>query len=245
MQLDFLGAWNRPRPGKPDYFTIGSNRLPMAFVRNDRAKRYVLRLTRQGVVRVTVPRGGTLSFAGNFVEKNRSWLEEQWHKWQVSRETRSPWIDSTEILYRGEPVRLRVLTEGGLQVVQFVDQSFCVGADIGDVRAAVENHLWNVAAKELPLRTAQLASEHGVTYTKVMVRNQRSRWGSCSPSGTISLNWRLIQAPASVRDYLILHELMHRREMNHSARFWRLVETACPCYREAERWLNANADLLR
>ena len=69
------------------------------------------------------------------------------------------------------------------------------------------------------------------------VRNQRSRWGSCSVNGTISLNWRLVQTPEFVRDYIIYHELMHLREMNHSARFWARVEEVCPPWREAEHWL--------
>jgi hypothetical protein len=77
------------------------------------------------------------------------------------------------------------------------------------------------------------------------VRNQRSRWGSCSRRRTISLNWRLIQTPAFVRDYIILHELMHLREMNHSARFWRQVEIVCPDYRNAEHWLKQHSRMLR
>jgi len=80
---------------------------------------------------------------------------------------------------------------------------------------------------------------------RVSVRNQRTRWGSCSRRGTISLNWRLLQAPPSVRDYIILHELMHLREMNHSPRFWRQVESVCPDFLQAERWLKQNSRLLR
>ena len=76
------------------------------------------------------------------------------------------------------------------------------------------------------------------------VRNQRSRWGSCSRRGTISLNWRLIQAPVFVRDYLILHELAHLKEMNHSRRFWREVARLCPDFAQAERWLKEHASLL-
>jgi predicted metal-dependent hydrolase len=80
---------------------------------------------------------------------------------------------------------------------------------------------------------------------RVTVRNQRSRWGSCSRHGTISLNWRLIQTPTHVQDYIILHELCHLREMNHSARFWREVERVCPNSAAAERWLNQHSALLR
>jgi predicted metal-dependent hydrolase len=90
-----------------------------------------------------------------------------------------------------------------------------------------------------------LARKHQVEIQSVQVRAQRSRWGSCSRAGRISLNWRLIQTPEFVRDYIIVHELMHRREMNHSSRFWAHVQNAFPDYIEAERWLRKNASLLR
>ena len=77
----------------------------------------------------------------------------------------------------------------------------------------------------------------GIAVSRVSVRNQQSRWGSCSRRGTISLNWRLVQVPRFVREYVLVHELMHRRELNHSARFWRHVAAVCPRYVEARRWL--------
>jgi len=97
---------------------------------------------------------------------------------------------------------------------------------------------------ELPARLWELAAETGVDLKHVSVRNQRSRWGSCSAGGTISLNWRLVQTPDSVRDYILYHELMHLREMNHSARFWARVEEVCPGWRAAERWLKHHGSLL-
>jgi len=89
-----------------------------------------------------------------------------------------------------------------------------------------------------------LAQQHEVTVAAVSVRNQRTRWGSCSRHGRISLNWRLIQTPVFVSDYIILHELMHRRQLNHSARFWQEVERVCPEYQKAERWLKQHSALL-
>ena len=93
------------------------------------------------------------------------------------------------------------------------------------------------AAAELPPALMALADRYGVTVTRVSIRNQRSRWGACSASGTITLNWRLILVPDVVREYVMIHELMHRRELNHSRRFWRHVAEACPGYREARKWL--------
>jgi predicted metal-dependent hydrolase len=79
---------------------------------------------------------------------------------------------------------------------------------------------------------------------RVTMRNQRSRWGSCLRRGTISLNWRLVQAPGFVRDYIVLHELAHLKEMNHSRRFWGEVARPCPDFPAAERWLKQHSSLL-
>jgi hypothetical protein len=108
----------------------------------------------------------------------------------------------------------------------------------------LERRLWKLAAQELPVHVRALAAAHQSPVFRVCVRNQKSRWGSCSRKGTVSLNWRLIQTPDFVRDYIILHELMHLRQMNHSPRFWAEVERVCPDYESAERWLKQNANLL-
>ena len=100
------------------------------------------------------------------------------------------------------------------------------------------------ATRELPDHLARLAACHGLVVSSVSVRNQRSRWGSCSPSGHISLNWRLVLMPDEVRDYVLIHELMHLRRLDHSRHFWRLVKQACPAYEDARKWLRVNRHLL-
>jgi predicted metal-dependent hydrolase len=106
--------------------------------------------------------------------------------------------------------------------------------------AAVDRALRDRAAIELPPQLRALAAGHGLTVNRVTIRNQRSRWGSCSSRGHITLNFRLMLMPAAVREYILIHELMHLKEANHSIRFWRLVEGACPEFRDAERWLKAH-----
>jgi predicted metal-dependent hydrolase len=106
--------------------------------------------------------------------------------------------------------------------------------------AEFEAHLRKRAARELPARLLELASARGFAVTGVSVRNQRTRWGSCSPLGRISLNWRLIQLPPAVCDYVLLHELTHLRHLNHSARFWRELARLCPHHAEARRWLRSS-----
>lgn len=108
-----------------------------------------------------------------------------------------------------------------------------------------QNALCARALAELPVRLAEVALELGLRVTRVSVRNQRTRWGSCSKDGHICLNWRLVLMPPWVRDYVLIHELMHLRRLDHSAAYWRLVEAACPDYPLARRWLQAHGPELR
>ena len=100
------------------------------------------------------------------------------------------------------------------------------------------------ARRELPARLRELAAVAGLAVSRVSIRNQRWRWGSCSPDGHICLNWRLVTMPDWVRDYVLIHELMHLKRMDHSRAFWKLVAAACPRFREARAWLrDCRADL--
>ena len=101
------------------------------------------------------------------------------------------------------------------------------------------------AKEELPPRLRELAGVHGLSVTRVTIRNQRTRWGSCGRDGHICLNWRLVLMPDWVRDYVIIHELMHLRRLDHSPKYWQLVEAACPNYRDARRWLRTHGPSLR
>jgi predicted metal-dependent hydrolase len=115
-----------------------------------------------------------------------------------------------------------------------------LGADVPEVeRELRERATRERATRELPRRLLELAAQHGVAVTRVSVRNQRWRWGSCSPNGHICLNWRLVNMPDSVRDYVMIHELMHLKRMDHSPKFWKLVAAACPDFKAARALLRA------
>lgn len=227
------------------YLQLSTRTVPVALVQNRHARRYVLRVRADGTVRVTVPRGGSLAEARKFAERNTDWLERQLRKKPVVPPQPAAWGIGTEILFRGRPTPLEphAGSPGCVRLGEEVIRGPTLAG--GDMRAAVQQHLWRLAAAELPRRVAELATEHHISVRRVVVRNQRSRWGSCSRKGTVSLNWRLIQAPDEVRDYLVLHELAHMKEMNHSGRFWAEVERLCPAYLAAERWLKSHASLMR
>lgn len=183
--------------------------------------------------------------ARKFAQRNAGWLEAQLLKQALNPPARKAWLGGTSILFRGKECQLQLEETGaGRALVRFDTESVRAKEAHGDLRECIERHLWSMAAAELPRRVSELAMLHGVEVRRVTVRNQSSRWGSCSRRGTISLNWRLIQAPAEVRDYIILHELAHLKEMNHSPRFWQEVKRLCPAYAEAEAWLKSQARLL-
>ena len=166
--------------------------------------------------------------------------------------------DYRTVLVRHRKARryiIRVLDDGTVRVtlpwrgskreaLQFVEKSAEWIAQQSAVAASrlrrdplAETKLRQRGVEELPPALLALAEKHGIAVTRVSIRNQRSRWGACSAQGSITLNWRLILVPDFVREYVMVHELMHRRELNHSKRFWGHVRAACPRYREARQWL--------
>jgi predicted metal-dependent hydrolase len=170
----------------------------VVFVRHRRARRYVLRVGPDGVVRVTIPRGGSRREAQEFAGRHHAWIVEE---------------------------RSRVLEPA--------------------IPPETQRALRERARVELPRLLRALAAEHGLAVARVSVRNQRTRWGSCGRNGHICLNWRLMAMPAWVRDYVLIHELMHLRRLDHSPKYWKLVAEACPLYRDARKWLRAHGRGLR
>jgi len=182
------------------------------FVRHPRARRYLIRVTAEGTVRVTVPRGGSKREAAAFAERERAWIERQLRA-RAEREQRE---------------RDRRTSNGELGVAN-------------DERSALERRALIARAKrELPPLLLDLAARHGLAVSRISIRNQRSRWGSCSRTGHICLNWRLVTMPEDVRDYVLIHELMHLKRMDHSPKFWKLVAEACPEYKKARAWLRSH-----
>jgi predicted metal-dependent hydrolase len=212
-------------------------RSELQFVRRRGTRRYILRVLEDGSLRVTLPWWGSKRDARAFVASQAEWIARQRARRAEAPDRR--WRAGDAVLLDGEPALLMVDAARPPRV-------WCAGDAVAaappgdDLRPVVERWLRRRAIAQLPAELLALAERHGITVTRVSVRNQQSRWGSCSRRGTISLNWRLVQTPPYVREYVLVHELMHRRELNHSARFWRHVAAACPRYVEARRWLRGD-----
>ncbi len=226
-----------PRP-------VASTQGDVVFERSPRARNYRLTLRRDGVAVATIPVRGSEREALRFVEEHRDWLERARHRQRQRPRAAEVWTIGTRVLWRGELTEVRIAAAGERPQVCLAADVFRVPRLEGDLRPTLEAHFARRAKVELPGRAWELAAVTGVEVKFVTVRNQRSRWGSCSANGTISLNWRLVQTPEFVRDYIVYHELMHLREMNHSDRFWARVEEVCPGWREAELWIKRNGALV-
>ena len=229
-----VAAPEPPRIVQPDVPISGEPEVQ--FVRTPRARRYILRVCPDGSLRVTVPRSGSKREARAFIARQRAWVERERAR-VLSERTARHWRDGTEIWLRGERVRISASTGAdGTLTGRCGDREVRAAAGVS-VRDALQWDLRRLAADELAPRLRALAASHGLTVGRVSIRNQRSRWGSCARGGNIALNFRLVQMPPPIRDYVLLHELMHLRQQNHSRRFWQLVEEVCPHFREAEAWL--------
>ena len=209
------------------------------YVRVRRARRYILRVRPDGTLRVTVPRGGSRLEAERFADRHHHWIERERAR-VLTEHAPAAWGHGTTILLRGVEYTISVTTrDNGCHRVTYADRTLELPAG-GELRSAVEADLRALAKALLIPRITELAAQHDISVRRVLIRSQRSRWGSCSHAGVIALNFRLVQMPPAVCEYVLLHELMHRRHQNHSKRFWRLVESVCPSFRQAEAWLKSH-----
>jgi predicted metal-dependent hydrolase len=226
-----------PMSRGPVLLRAGGLILPLHLIRVRRARRYILRVRHDGSLRVTLPRGGSRAEAIDFVKRHLAWALRERARQLAGPRHSDAWTEGTRILIDGELVPIACRSMDGAVAAAAGDVVVSVAPGTRDLRPAFEAALVRRARRELPCRLLELAAEHELTVKRVTIRNQRSRWGSCSHRAAIALNFRLVQMPPHVRDYILLHELMHLRQQNHSRRFWSLVASVCPGFRDAERWL--------
>jgi predicted metal-dependent hydrolase len=208
--------------------------------RNAQARRYTLRVqaaTREVVL--TVPPRGTLKEAKAFAERNGAWIAARLGRLPQA----VPFADGGEIPVRGVPHRI-VHRPAARGTVWIENDTLCVAGDARHLARRIRDFLKREAKRDLEAASRRHAVALGLAPRRVVIRDQTSRWGSCSSTGVLSYSWRLILAPPFVLDYLAAHEVAHLKEMNHSARFWRLVAQLDPQWQRAKAWLDANGTQL-
>jgi predicted metal-dependent hydrolase len=200
--------------------------------RSDRARRVRVRVDpRDGSVEVVLPRRAAQREAATAVVQLRGWIERRRAEAAVaqarvaSRDGTVPYL-GTDLLMRPEPGRTRVHRRGDVLRVP-----------AGDAGPALERWYRRQARAEIAPRLDAAVARAGTAYTGLTIRAQRTRWASCSSTGAMSFNWRLLLAPAAVLDYVVEHEVCHLEVMDHSPRFWALLEARVPDWREHSGWL--------
>ena len=158
--------------------------------------------------------------------------------YQIIRSSRKTM--SLEIKADGSVVVRAPLRLSEAKIQKFVEEKQEWILNVQKLSALERQHLQNKACVVIPRRVAYYAEKLGVSYGKITLRQQKTRWGSCAANGNLNFNWLLILAPPEVLDYVVVHELCHRREMNHSQAFWKEVEKILPDYRERQKWLKDN-----
>ena len=204
-----------------------------------RVKHVRLRVKENGELVVTVPWWISPGRIAEIVRRKTPWIERLRAHFRANI-LRGALFRSDEVMLFGEPFKVVSDSSRGCRVD--VDQQSKTIRTSRDLSSPVRRSNWQrtYAKTFLIQRLRELGQQHGLVYNRVSIRAQRTRWGSCSARKNISLNWRLILAPAQVIDYVLLHELMHTRILNHSREFWAQLSALCPDYRQAKAWLKSS-----
>ncbi len=233
------------------YITIDGTEIPYVVVPTTRSIRLKIRVDLEKGFVVQLPERGRLKDAVRFVEEQRVWIYKQWKKMEKQRvkfeHVMQPLLEKSTLTYLGKEYQLvvevgnrhwpPVAIEDDLIVV------YCVKAELAE---KILERWYRQQAKAVISGAIEVYRERmGVKYDSLSIKDQKTRWGSCSSQGNLNFSWRLILAPKAVLDYVVVHELAHLREMNHSERFWRVVENILPEYRLCEKWLKDNGVGLR
>jgi predicted metal-dependent hydrolase len=222
----------QPAP-EPVYIETSGEKILLRFWRNPRARRMVLRLSSKGDGLVmTLPKRVGLAEALRFAQTSAAWIEKSLLRQPQAKALQ----DGAEILLRGLPHTVK-FSGGRRGLVSIENGLITIPGDPAHAERRLRDTLKKMALVELTAATKRYAADMNVTFSRITVRDQKSRWGSCAASGALSYSWRLILAPPDVLDYVAAHEVAHRREMNHGPKFWRLVLTHCPHSKTATQWL--------
>lgn len=209
-------------------------------LRYSRKAKYIrLQISRGSNLELVLPRGYELADAEKFIKQKSDW---------IIKHLRPAKEEDEKFLLLGKEIKIIQVYElfTRKHKLIFENNELRIVSPQGskiDLKKLYEIWLKNFAKRYLPERACQLAGKYGFIINKVSVRNQKTRWGSCSARGNLSFNYNLVQYKKEIIDYVIVHELCHRKEMNHSKKFWLLVEKFCPDYKILRKELKKSSNI--
>ncbi len=215
-----------------------SVKLKMEIVESNR-KTMSMRLLDDLVLQVRVPFNTPKKVIDEVVNKHHNWIQKRVNKINLRQKQRKKNV----VLWLGKLYPIVFSDEYNIPTIR--DLTLIINKKYeNDYILHLEKWYKENALKIFNERAYMYAKLLGVSYSKIKLSNARTRWGSCSSKGNINLSWRLIMASLEISDYVIIHELAHRLEMNHSANFWKHVESVLPNYKNARKWLTDNGYML-
>lgn len=220
-------------------------------IRESKRARYInLVMNFQTGLELVVPAGVDVSNHQDLLRQREDWILKQLDRFDTLPAPRQ-YVTGEELLYLGESYTLVVqpnvhksrstVRRDGSAIIVKLPQALAETEQSDASRDALENWYRREARRYITARTEALAAQHGLRYQNIAIRGQKTRWASCSTHGNLNFNYKLIMALPGAIDYVIIHELAHLREMNHSRRYWQLVENMCPDYKYWRKWLKDNS----
>lgn len=196
-------------------------------------------------VRITVPTYFSDNKVQKIIEEKNIWIQKNLAKMKARKKLTDNFGED-EVFYMGEKYSVIFINDKNKNIVLNPEKQeiYINTEDQTKYKKILENWFINEAKKYIPLRVKELNETLNYKFNKISIRNQSTRWGSCSGKGNLSFNFRLIKAPQDVMDYVIFHELVHLKEFSHSKKFWSLVETHCPNYKNCKNWLKEKRYLI-
>jgi predicted metal-dependent hydrolase len=218
--------------------------------RSRRAKHLCLKVHCDSAeLEVVVPGSYDLGLLEVVLQRKQDWVLDQLNRYQQLKKLALPGQDGGKrVYYRGCACEVVMKVEQGNNRSVFLSGGKLVvtvpAGSENEAGAVLEQWLRSAARQIITQRVEIISKALKLSYNRIFIRNQKTRWGSCSQKRNLNFNWRLVMAPPDVLDYIIIHELMHLIELNHSKKFWRLVADVCPDYQIQRAWLRKNGSRL-
>jgi predicted metal-dependent hydrolase len=208
--------------------------------RSARARRVRLEMKRGTALTVILPRTYSLEHVTDIVKSKQRWILNTMTRFENHPLFSEKNIVSGDVIaYLGK--QLRVVAKKGKETIPvYLERNRLVvnsASGNGELRSMLQTWYKTQATNLIQEKADKWSAKLGVTHNRITIRGQKSRWGSCSRNGNLSYNWKLVMAPETVIDYVVIHELAHLKQMNHSKKFWQLVAAYCPEWRDCKKWL--------
>ncbi len=207
--------------------------------RHRRSQNIRIKIEANAQVVVVAPHDCPLHFINMFVEKNEDWITRNIAKIQQHSALRD--THPNEVMIFGQIYQKHITFSSSFPIGVHIQEKNMIINPVtnsdSSIQKLIDQFLKNTATKYIVPRTHQLANTMNIHFRDITLKNQKTRWGSCSSQGNLNFNWRLVHSPPEVIDYVIIHELAHRKEMNHSPKFWQIVAQFDPEHMKHRGWL--------